>query len=556
MYLKLFGFTEKPFHITPNPRFIFLSKNHKEAFAHLLFGIQQRVGFMSLTGEVGTGKTTVLRTLLEQLGEEDYRVALIFNPCLSALELMESIHREFGIDVDFKQANLVELFDSLNRFLLRQREAGRTVVLVIDEAQNLAPEVLEQLRLLSNLETETEKLIQMILVGQPEMDAVLQRNDLRQLRQRLVVRYQLQPMDEEDSCEYVQHRLKVAGWQAGELFSAKALKTIYRKTRGTPRLINILCDRALLVAYGHDARSVSHHDIQLAQKELSKQEPLVQRNDWPALLLLLLILMAGLAGWLLAPSDQPLAKNQPPPAPLASPASPENTAEARVQFPERPDQQVVMALQQAVAAISPEQTAEQAVAAVAGAWGRSLSRTATGVRTSNDLQRVLRRNGFAIADYQGNADLLLQADAPVILELVLPNVAGKRFLAVIGFDGASVLLEPAISASGWVNLPELQQVWFGRAYLPYLNQAGIGLIDRPGQSGTSVEALQQLLQRIDGTFTLLNGIYDASTIETVTRFQRQHQLTPDGRVGSQTLFWLYRAAGQAFPRLTSGEREI
>ena len=170
MYLEMYGFEEKPFHITQNPRFIFLSKIHKEAFAHLLYGIQQRVGFLSLSGEIGTGKTTVLRTLLGQLEDSEYRVALIFNPCLTALELLQTIHREFGIDYDSEATNLVELLESLNRFLLQQREEGKTVVLVVDEAQNLAPNVLEQLRLLSNLETETEKLIQMVLVGQPELD--------------------------------------------------------------------------------------------------------------------------------------------------------------------------------------------------------------------------------------------------------------------------------------------------------------------------------------------------------------------------------------------------
>ncbi|NCP77621.1 MAG: AAA family ATPase, partial [Desulfuromonadales bacterium] len=165
MYLKTFGLQEKPFHITPDPRFVFLSKNHKEAFAHLLYGIQQRVGFLSLIGEVGTGKTTVLRTLLRQLERSEYQVALIFNPCLSELELLHTIHREFSIACPLQESNLSRLHDSLNRFLLAERQAGKTVVLVIDEAQNLAPRVLEQLRLLSNLETETDKLLQLVIVG-------------------------------------------------------------------------------------------------------------------------------------------------------------------------------------------------------------------------------------------------------------------------------------------------------------------------------------------------------------------------------------------------------
>ncbi len=554
MYLKLFGFTEKPFHITPNPRFIFLSKNHKEAFAHLLFGIQQRVGFMSLTGEVGTGKTTVLRTLLGQLAEADYQVALVFNPCLSAEELLQTIHREFSIDADFEQANLADLLNSLNQFLLRQREVGKTVVLVIDEAQNLAPDVLEQLRLLSNLETETEKLIQMILVGQPELDTILERRDLRQLRQRLVVRYKLQPMDEEDSCLYVQHRTKVAGWQAGELFSEKALTEIYRQTQGTPRLINILCDRALLVAYGEDSRSVSRKEILLAAKELSQQqEPATQRRLWPAWTLLVLLLAGGIAAWLLPVSEPIMAQKQPPAELAERPPAP---AETKIVLPERPDPDEVQKLQETVAALPRQQTSRQAIAALATVWNRPLTGSVSGIESSRQLERALLRNGFAIAEHQGGIDSLLQADVPAILELVLPNVVGKRFLTLLGFDGQRVLLEPAISGDGWVGLPELEQIWFGKAYLPYLNVAEIGLIDRPGQSGAAVRALQQLLRTIDSSDNLQSGHYDTSTIAAVTRFQRRQQLTPDGRVGYQTLFWLYRKAGETFPPLADGKASL
>ncbi len=228
MYLKMFGFQEKPFHITPNPRFIFLSKKHKEAFAHLLYGVQQRVGFLSLIGEVGTGKTTVLRTLLRQLEQADYQIALIFNPCVSALELLQSIHREFGIPYRDRESNFASLHESLNRFLLEERQHGKTVILVIDEAQNLDPAVLEQLRLLSNFETETDKLLQLIIVGQPELDEVLGRHELRQLEQRLIVRYRLTNMDAEDTASYVNHRLKVAGYKGGGLFTEKALRQIYR----------------------------------------------------------------------------------------------------------------------------------------------------------------------------------------------------------------------------------------------------------------------------------------------------------------------------------------
>ena len=255
MYTKYFGFNEKPFTLTPNPRFIFLSKNHKEAFAHLLYGINNHYGFIELTGEVGTGKTTVLRTLLGQLQDENYRTALIFSPCLTGVELLRSINTEFGINSDSQYSN--ELLADLNRFLLTETAEGRTVVLVIDEAQNLQPDVLEQIRLISNLETENDKLIQIILAGQPELEILLGRRDLRQLNQRIAVRYKLRSMSMCETRSYIRQRMEVAGETGGVTFSNYAIKWVYLATRGVPRMINILCDRALLIAYGNERRRIT-----------------------------------------------------------------------------------------------------------------------------------------------------------------------------------------------------------------------------------------------------------------------------------------------------------
>ncbi len=254
MYTNYFGFNEKPFTLTPNPRFIFLSKNHKEAFAHLLYGINNHYGFIALIGEVGAGKTTVLRALLGQLQDANYRSALIFNPCLSGVELLRSINHEFDIDACSEHAN--ELLAELNRFLLAENAEGRTVVLVIDEAQNLQPEVLEQIRLISNLETEDDKLIQIVLSGQPELEFLLERPDLRQLNQRIAVRYKLRPMSMNETHAYVRHRMEVAGETGGVSFSPNAIQMIHLYTRGIPRMINILADRSLLVAYGDERRRI------------------------------------------------------------------------------------------------------------------------------------------------------------------------------------------------------------------------------------------------------------------------------------------------------------
>jgi general secretion pathway protein A len=255
MYCDFFGFTEKPFTITPNPHFIYLSGNHREAFAHLLYGIDSHAGFIAMTGEVGTGKTTVLRTLLTQLDPEKYKSALIFNPCLSGEQLLASICRDFGIEAAEK--NSFAYLEALNRYLLEQNAAGRTLVLVIDEAQNLAPEVLEQVRLISNLETERDKLIQIILAGQPELDAIFGRHDLRQLNQRITVRCKLSPMGLDDTKEYISHRLRISGNRIPGLFSRGAVKRIYRFSGGIPRLINVACERALVMAWTRESLAIT-----------------------------------------------------------------------------------------------------------------------------------------------------------------------------------------------------------------------------------------------------------------------------------------------------------
>ncbi|HXC93286.1 MAG TPA: AAA family ATPase, partial [Geobacteraceae bacterium] len=266
MYCTYYGFREKPFNITPNPRFLYLSKNHKEAFAHLLYGIENHSGFIELTGEVGTGKTTVLRTILEQLDDENHHTALILNPCLSSIELLRNINREFAIPHEGLENGA--LLEELNRFLMAENRAGRTVVLVIDEAQNLAPQVLEQIRLISNLETESDKLIQIVLAGQPELKKLLNRTELRQLAQRITVRFHLLPMDFEDSCSYIRHRLEIAGGGGWISFPETALKKIYRFSKGSPRLINIACDRALLVGYGEETQRIDTTVVTKALAEL------------------------------------------------------------------------------------------------------------------------------------------------------------------------------------------------------------------------------------------------------------------------------------------------
>lgn len=282
MYEVHFGLTEKPFSLTPNPRFLYLSRTHQEALAHLRYGLGNRIGFIAVTGEVGTGKTTILRQLFGQLDETRFRLAMIFNPCLSAMELLRNVNREFGLPAR-KRSNLA-LVEELNRFLLGENHAGRIPVLVIDEAQNLDADVLEQIRLLSNLETDSDKLIQIVLVGQPELDELLDRPDLRQLAQRIAVRCRLDPLDQQETCGYVSHRLQVAG-VFGDLFDVKALAAVFRWSGGVPRLINVLCDRSLLCAYAGGRHRVSLADVRQSTAELDRMEgqPAWQRETVPYL---------------------------------------------------------------------------------------------------------------------------------------------------------------------------------------------------------------------------------------------------------------------------------
>ena len=313
---NILDFNEKPFTLTPNPRFIFLSKNHKEAFAHLLYGINNHYGFIELTGEVGTGKTTVLRTLLGQLQDDCYRTALIFSPCLTGVELLRSINTEFGLDSTSEYAN--ELLAALNRFLLAETAAGRTVVLVIDESQNLQPDVLEQIRLISNLETENDKLIQIILAGQPELELLLARPDLRQLNQRIAVRYKLRAMSMDETRLYIRQRMEVAGETGGVSFTGASITWIYLCTRGVPRMINILCDRALLVAYGDERRRITSGIVLRAMWELLNR-PQSRRFYRVSAGLIALAVMACLAAiamrWL--PASLPSQPFQPSPPTVA-----------------------------------------------------------------------------------------------------------------------------------------------------------------------------------------------------------------------------------------------
>ena len=267
MYTSFFGLSEKPFAITPDPRYLYLSERHAEALAHLLYGINESGGFIQLTGEVGTGKTTVVRTLLSRIPHHA-DVAVIMNPRITPVEFLLTICEELGIAVeDADRGSVKQMVDALNRRLLTAHAEGRRVIVIVDEAQNLSADVLEQVRLLTNLETPTQKLLQIILIGQPELRDLLDRTELRQLAQRITGRYHLNPLSREETKGYVRHRLRVAG-ASSEIFGASAVNEVHRLSSGIPRVINVTCDRALLGAYTREVRKVTAALVRRAAGEV------------------------------------------------------------------------------------------------------------------------------------------------------------------------------------------------------------------------------------------------------------------------------------------------
>ncbi|MDH5584610.1 MAG: AAA family ATPase, partial [Gammaproteobacteria bacterium] len=312
MYTGFFGLHEKPFSITPDPRYLFMSARHGEALAHLVYGVTESGGFVQLTGEVGTGKTTLVRSLLLNRMPDNADVAVVLNPQITAQEFLLTICEELGVSVPEQKDSIKALTDALNHHLLSAHAKGRRTILVVDEAQNLAPAVLEQVRLLTNLETAKQKLLQIILIGQPELRELLGRNDLRQLAQRITGRYHLEPLTRDETAQYIEHRLRVAG-ALGEVIDSAGKKEVFRISAGVPRLINVICDRALLGAYSQESRTVTKRLIKRAAAEVSGElggTPVLRRMAVAAGLVGVAIIVASL--WTLTRAPDPVVADTTP----------------------------------------------------------------------------------------------------------------------------------------------------------------------------------------------------------------------------------------------------
>ncbi|HEY5974509.1 MAG TPA: AAA family ATPase, partial [Geobacteraceae bacterium] len=459
-----------------------------------------------------------------------------FNPSLSAIDLLRTISHEFGIASPAD--NGAELLGNLNRFLLRENAAGRKVVLIIDESQNLEPDALEQIRLISNLETESDKLIQIVLAGQPELLQVLERPELRQLAQRVAVRYHLHSLDYADTQAYIAHRLTVAGGRGVAAFTPAACKRIYRYSGGSPRLINIACDRALVVGYGDGTWKISGRQAATAIGELRRNLSPAARRTRLLAVGSAILLVIGLGGMFLARTTRSPSADRPPapstpstPTPAAPPATTKPAIPAQPPWQEAPTRPLT------------------AVNAVARLWQVAPLPEDTAGKTTS-VRQLARRVGLAVLPVNGTLDRLLRHDLPILVVITPPGSQERRYLAITAVDRETVQVAPALAGQTVIPRHQLAQVW-QRGFLLWKNHQSIPTDLTPGATGVHVLRLQALLNGSGVLAGEPSGVFDDATVAAVKAFQKRQGLTPDGRSGAQTLLHLYRQ-GSSFtmPRLT------
>jgi len=576
MYESFYGFRKRPFRLTPDPRFLFLSNKHKEAFAHLLYGIKYRSGFVQITGEIGTGKTLICRTLLRQV-DPDTEVAYIFNPCLNDEELLKNINEEFGIRST--AVTRKELIDELNGFLLEQRRLGKGCVLVIDEAQNLTIQVLEQIRLLSNLETETDKLLQIMLIGQPELDDIMMLPEMRQLAQRVTARYHLLPLERTETTQYIAHRLRKAGGRDKVKFTRGALNLIYKFSGGTPRLINAVCDRALLVGYTLEKRQITSGMVKRAISEIEgeqkMQRPSMVRSGlrqaipYTAAAVALALFAGAVYLFYLSMTavEGPVDLSMMPSSKTASavsdfgvqPMSPIEIEQYRTEPVEviEPTERIAEIPQTMATDASVEfrRFAQQleyrsarliALNAMLRVWQREdAPDPATSVQPSG-LYETAQQHGLYCYDMRANMSKLRVLNLPCILQIFLPGDDRRPFyLALTSLDGEKASI--VTNYDGDVQQFEievLERYWYGRAFVFWEEFEPLDPLMTLGSTGPSVAWLQNELARLGYFSGVVTAVYDESTARAVALFQRRYRLLADAKVGPETRMALYGASGR------------
>jgi general secretion pathway protein A len=555
MYLAFFGLNEKPFSITPDPRYLYLSERHAEAMAHLLYGVNEAGGFVQLTGEVGTGKTTIVRSLLAQ-APKNAEIALILNPRMTAPEFLLTICEELGIGVpDSATESLKDLVDILSQYLLRAHAGGRRVVVVVDEAQNLAPEVLEQVRLLTNLETNTQKLLQIILIGQPELRELLARNELRQLAQRITGRYHLNPLSPEETTAYVRHRLRVAGATA-DIFNRFALEEIYRLSGGVPRVINVICDRALLGGYSMDRHRITGPLVRNAATEVFGKRFTPPWLPWAGTAAVALLLAVGsLALWRLQPWSWVRARAATP-AHAAPPTSPsshaivDRTATPAAVKPPAPSATAGAQQPEPLSALltkySSDTSTDAAFATLFGLWGIHYAPDGT------DPCTQATQHGLACLTERGSLGQLRLYNRPAIL--MLTDTTGSSHEVVLTrLDGEQASIDLG-RAPHQVGDGELSSYWMGDYVMLWRPEAAPVQTLSVGMRGSGVRWLRHSLDKLAGGSDpgSASDVYDAGLTRLVRQFQRNHRLTVDGIAGVRTQIALAGAvASPGSPFLTA-----
>lgn len=531
MYLSYFGLDEAPFSIAPAPRFLYMSQRHQDALAHLLYGVNGEGGFVLLTGEVGTGKTTVSRCLLEQV-PESCDVAYIFNPKLTVEELLSTICVEFGIACPPGNGSIKVFVDCINRHLLDAHARDRHSVLIIDEAQNLSAEVLEQMRLLTNLETSERKLLQIILIGQPELATMLERQELRQLAQRIVARYHLGNLDKSEVAAYVQHRLEVAGTQR-QLFPLAIMGRLHRLSGGIPRIINVLCDRALLGAYAQGKERVDRATLEQAAREIFHPPSMQHRRKQQFIAAGLIVLAAGVTLTVATFRKQPepitqqvLPASTMPAANLAVEAQSEAALPDRLDWPaDEPN----------------PRSQELAYAALFKTWGAEYQ--------GADACLQAETLGLRCQAGRGGLDELRKTNRPAVLSM--RDREGREFYATL----TALAPETATFAIGThtltVALGALASQWSGYYSLLWRVPPVTQRVIRPGDRGPDVEWLSRQLAQVQGREVEAGKawVFDDVLKHQVKQFQLSQGLTPDGNAGPQTLVRLASLADEAAPKL-------
>lgn len=575
MYARHFGLKENPFSITPDPDFLYMGRRHREALAHLLYGAQQTGGFIQLTGEVGTGKTTLTRALLQQL-PKTVDVALLLNPKQTPIEFVRSICDELGASYGDAKDSIKALVDALNKLLIETYQKGRHTILIIDEAQNLTPEVLEQIRLLTNLETTKHKLLQIILVGQPELRTLLARKDLRQLAQRITGRYHLLPLSGTETGELIQYRLKIAGLQESP-FNKAALLQAHKFSKGIPRLIVILCDRALLGAYAQEKQEIDARIVKQAaaelQGELHERRSIGKRLLFPAAVIT--PVLALIAGWFLwqptsidellnnlLPNAEPLPQKSM--ASLAGKKQPLRTGTAKAKDPKPPVRNTdpttkphattpkatpkapAMTMEKIFGDPRYKSDTDSAFAQLFSLWHQDYHAVDGAIPCE-----IALKLGLKCYYSKGTWNNLRALNRPAIIELI--DKDGQRHHAVISsLTGNNVELNFAKRS---VNLPtsEIDPYWYGGSIILWKHPPVDVDVLQLGLRGHAINWLRQTMDKIEGRHTGndVDDFFDHELKTRVIAFQQQRYLLQDGIVGEQTMIHLNTAMNDpAIPKIS------